>query len=188
MEKEFELSSQEQRTLLNLVRETIKAELQSEKIPPIPPGKLNGAIDQKLGCFVTLHKQGHLRGCIGLFSANQPLYKTVSQMALAAAFDDPRFPPLTRNELDEIDIEISVISPLVRINSLDQFKLGVHGIYIRKGNRSGTFLPQVAEETGWSTEEFLGHCSQDKAGLGWDGWKDAELYIYSAFVFSEKTK
>jgi AmmeMemoRadiSam system protein A len=188
MEKDFHLTSQEQECLLSLVRDTIRAKLQSKKAPTIEAEELDGALGQNLGCFVTLHHKGHLRGCIGTFSANQPLYKTVSQMALAAAFEDPRFPPLTLQELDEIDIEISVLSPLVRIHSLDQFKLGTHGIYIRKGNRSGTFLPQVAKETGWSTEEFLGHCSQDKAGLGWDGWKDAELYVYSAYVFGEQGK
>ena len=73
-----------------------------------------------------------------------------------------------------------------KISSVNEIELGRHGIYIRKGDRSGTFLPQVATETGWTKEEFLGHCARDKAGLGWDGWRDAEIYVYEANVFSEK--
>jgi hypothetical protein len=104
-------------------------------------------------------------------------------MARAAAFEDPRFQPLTRAEFEGIDIEISVLTPMRRIQSLDEFQLHRHGIYIRKGSRRGTFLPQVADQVNWTKEEFVGHCSQDKAGLGWDGWRDAELYVYEAIVF-----
>ena len=86
-------------------------------------------------------------------------------------------------ESGDVDIEISVLTPMRRIQSLDEFELHRHGIYIRKGYRSGTFLPQVADEVNWTKEEFVGHCSQDKAGLGWDGWRDAELYVYEAIVF-----
>ena len=107
-------------------------------------------------------------------------------MARAAAFDDPRFRPVTAKEMGRIDIEISVLSPLRQIHSIDDLQLGRHGIYIRKGEHSGTFLPQVAEETGWSKEEFLGHCARDKAGLSWTGWKDADLYVYEAVVFGEQ--
>jgi AmmeMemoRadiSam system protein A len=106
-------------------------------------------------------------------------------MARSAAFDDPRFPPLQKSELPEIEIEISVLTPLRRIHSIDEFHYGREGIYIVKGGRSGTFLPQVAEEVNWTKEEFLGHCARDKAGIGWEGWKDAELYTYEAIVFGE---
>ena len=88
-------------------------------------------------------------------------------------------------ELEEIHIEISVLSPMTRIHDIEEIELGKHGIYIKKGLASGTFLPQVAEQTGWTKEEFLGHCSKDKARIGWDGWEDAELYTYEAFVFEE---
>jgi AmmeMemoRadiSam system protein B/AmmeMemoRadiSam system protein A len=138
------------------------------------------------GAFVTLHKKGRLRGCIGCFSSNDPLYKTVQEFALNSALRDPRFPPVKREELTDIDIEISVLSPMRKVESADEIVLGKHGIWIKKGFRSGTFLPQVATETGWSKEEFLGHCAQDKAGIGWDGWQDAELYVYTAEVFGEK--
>ena len=107
----------------------------------------------------------------------------VFQMARAAAFEDPRFRPLRREDLDDIEIEISVLTPMRRIYSLDEFELHRHGIYIKKGYRSGTYLPQVADEVNWSKEEFVAHCSHDKAGLGWNGWRDAELYVYEAIVF-----
>ena len=138
---------------------------------------------RKCGAFVTLTKGGRLRGCIGHFGEDVPLHEMVYEMARAAAFEDPRFPRLRREELDSVDIEISVLTPMRRIKSADEFQLHRHGIYIRKGRRSGTFLPQVADEVNWTKEEFLGHCSQDKAGLGWDGWRDAELYVYEAIVF-----
>ena len=107
-------------------------------------------------------------------------------MAIASATQDYRFSPVTPEEIPGLEIEISVLTPLRRIHSIDEIQLGKHGIYIKKGYNSGTFLPQVASETGWTKEEFLGHCAQDKAGLGWNGWKDAELYVYEAIVFGEK--
>ena len=158
-------------------KRTAQPTLRSSKIPQC------STLNSKCGAFVSLHKQGRLRGCIGHFGEDYPLYEIVAEMAQAAAFDDPRFMPVTSDELDYIDIEISVLTPMRRIQSLDEFELHRHGIYIRKGYRSGTFLPQVADEVNWTKEEFVGHCSQDKAGLGWNGWKDAELYVYEAIVF-----
>ena len=143
----------------------------------------HSVLQEKCGAFVSLHKFGRLRGCIGHFGEDYPLHEMVAEMARAAAFEDPRFMPVSREELDDIDIEISVLTPMRRIQSLDEFELHRHGIYICKGYRSGTFLPQVADEVNWTKEEFVGHCSQDKAGLGWDGWRDAELYVYEAIVF-----
>ena len=113
------------------------------------------------------------------------MYETVAHMARSAAFNDSRFAPLASVELPQVEIEISVLSPLKRIGSAGELKLGRDGIYMVKGGKSGTFLPQVAMETGWSKEEFLGHCARDKAGIGWDGWKTAELYTYQAVVFKE---
>ena len=177
----FSLSKEEKRILKEIALNSIKDSLDGKPIKAInaPLPKLNS----KCGAFVSLHKQGHLRGCIGHFGEDIPLHRIVAQMARAAAFEDPRFMPVSRKELDDIDIEISVLTPMRRIQSLDEFQLHRHGIYIRKGYRSGTFLPQVADEVNWTKEEFVGHCSQDKAGLGWDGWRDAELYVYEAIVF-----
>ena len=137
------------------------------------------------GVFVTLHINGCLRGCIGRFTSDASLHATIREMALSAAFSDPRFPALSKREAPKVEIEISVLSPLKRIDSVDEFKLGRDGIYMIKGHNHGTFLPQVAEETGWTTEEFLGHCARDKAGIGWFGWKDADLYTYQAAVIKE---
>ena len=137
------------------------------------------------GVFVTLHLNGRLRGCIGRFTSSSTLHATIREMARSAAFSDPRFPSLTRKEALQVEIEVSVLSPLKRISSIDEFKLGRDGIYMIKGSHHGTFLPQVAEETGWDTEEFLGYCARDKAGIGYDGWKDAELYTYQTEVVKE---
>jgi AmmeMemoRadiSam system protein A len=106
-------------------------------------------------------------------------------MALAAAFEDTRFDPLKLDELENVEIELSVLTPMQRLHDSKQLVLGRDGIYIKKAGHSGTFLPQVATNTGWTLEEFLGHCSADKAGLGWDGWRNAELYTYQALVFAE---
>ncbi len=137
------------------------------------------------GVFVTLYLDGSLRGCIGRFTSPSSLYATIREMALNAAFSDPRFPALSKKEAPRVEIEVSVLSPLKKINSIDEFKLGRDGIYMIKGFNHGTFLPQVAEETGWTTEEFLGHCARDKAGIGWNGWKDAELYTFQTEVVKE---
>ncbi len=137
------------------------------------------------GVFVTLHLDGRLRGCIGRFTSSSTLHSTIREMAQSAAFSDPRFPSLSRSEAPRIEIEVSVLSPLKKISSIDEFKLGRDGIYMIKGGHHGTFLPQVAEETGWDTEEFLGHCARDKAGIGWFGWKDADLYTYQTEVVKE---
>lgn len=145
-----------------------------------------GVLKEKgYGVFVTLNLNGNLRGCIGRFTSPSSLHSTIRDMARSAAFDDPRFPALSKKEAPEIEIEVSVLSPLKRIQSIDEFKLGRDGIYMIKGYNHGTFLPQVAKETGWNTEEFLGHCARDKAGIGYYGWKDAELYTYQTEVVKE---
>jgi MEMO1 family protein len=171
--------------LLRIARETIREYLTTGRTMPLDTAHLPRSLKVPSGAFVTLNKSGELRGCIGRFDATLPLCDVVRQMAIAAATEDPRFPRVTMAELDPIEIEISVLTPMQRIQSIDEIELGKHGIYIRKGGHGGTFLPQVAKETGWTKEEFLGHCARDKAGLGWDGWKEAEIYIYEAIVFDE---
>ena len=181
----FSLSAEDKKMLKEIALQSIKDSLDGKRIA-VANSKLyssNATLKQKCGAFVSLHKHGRLRGCIGHFGEDHPLYEIVAEMARAAAFEDPRFMPVTRDELNDLDIEISVLTPMRRIQSLDEFELHRHGIYIKKGYRSGTFLPQVADEVNWTKEEFVGHCSQDKAGLGWDGWRDAELYVYEAIVF-----
>lgn len=182
----FNLSDVEKKKLLTIARQTIEQYLQNKKIPEINKNELPKALLANCGAFVTLTKAGELRGCIGNFTSNEALYEVVQQMAVSAATQDPRFPEVEKSEVPQLRIEISVLTPMKRIHSIDEIILGKHGIYIKKGFRSGTFLPQVAKSTGWSKEEFLGHCARDKAGIGWDGWKDAELYTYEAYVFSEE--
>ena len=176
----FVLSDADKAALKTIARNSISAALGGGE-QPVP--ELSATLHRKCGAFVSLHKRGRLRGCIGHFGEDTPLHEIVAEMARAAAFEDPRFQPLRRAELEEVDIEISVLTPMRRIYSIDEFQLHRHGIYMRKGYRSGTFLPQVADEVDWTKEEFLGHCAQDKAHLGWDGWRDAELYVYEAIVF-----
>ncbi|MCK9399984.1 MAG: AmmeMemoRadiSam system protein B [Bacteroidales bacterium] len=185
-DKGFSLDDQEKEKLLDIARQTMEEYVSNGKIPVIDEKTLSPILRQPFGAFVTLRKDGDLRGCIGRFEAVEPLYKVVQQMAISASTQDSRFPEVTPAEFDKIDIEISVLTPLRKINSIDEFQLGKHGIYMKKGFSTGTFLPQVAQETGWTTEEFLGHCARDKARIGWDGWKDAELYVYEAYVFGEK--
>lgn len=183
---DFSLSEQDKIMLLKLARNSIANRFQNKGLPEVDTTTLSAALKTPCGAFVTLNENKQLRGCIGQFIPKDPLYKVAEQMALQAAFNDNRFQPLQKQELSQIEIEISVLTPLKKINSIDEFELGKQGIYIVKGSRSGTFLPQVAEETGWDVSEFMGHCACDKAGIGWDGWKDATLYTYEALVFNEK--
>ena len=182
----FNLTTKDKQFLLELARNTIEQRLEGNSIPKVNEDELSENLKKNCGAFVTLNKNNQLRGCIGRFVATEPLYKVVQEMALASAFQDYRFTPVVKNELKNIDIEISVLTPLKRIYSSDEFQLGKQGIYMVMNGRSGTFLPQVAETTGWNKEEFLGHCAQDKAGIGWDGWKKADLYTYEALVFDKK--
>ena len=180
-DKGFTLSDDEKKTLKGIAFQSIKDSLDGKSFAQ--QTICSSILNSKCGAFVSLHKYGRLRGCIGHFGEDYPLHEIVAKMAYAAAFEDPRFMPVTSDELADIDIEISVLTPMRRIQSIDEFQLHRHGIYIKKGFRSGTFLPQVADEVNWTKEEFLGHCAQDKAGIGWDGWRDAELYVYEAIVF-----
>ena len=175
----------EKQTLLALARESICKALLYKHKPLNKTIEITETLLQHCGAFVSLHRNEKLRGCIGCFEATQPLFEVVKEMALSAAFHDYRFPHVTASEIDSIRIEISVLTPLKKIDSIDEIQLGKHGIYIEKGYQSGTFLPQVAIETHWTKEEFLGHCSMDKAGLEWNSWQNADLYIYEAIVFSE---
>lgn len=185
-EKAF-LTEGDKRILLRIARNSITEKIENNRFSKIDTSGFSTTLLTPAGAFVTLHTaQGQLRGCIGRFQPEIPLYKVVKEMAVSAALNDYRFSPVKADEIPFLDIEISVLTPLKRIESIDELELGRDGIYIRKDGRSGTFLPQVAESTGWSKEEFLGHCSRDKAGLGWDGWKDADLFTYQAIIFSEK--
>jgi MEMO1 family protein len=185
-EPSFQLSETDRQDLLNIARQTIESYTSGGKMPAVQTDHLSPSLLADAGAFVSLYKDGNLRGCIGRFNPNEALFKVVQEMAVAASSQDSRFSPVTADELPQIRIEISVLTPLKKISSTNEIVLGKHGIYMRKGSFTGTFLPQVATSTGWTLDEFLGHCSRDKAGMGWDGWKTAELYTYEAIVFKEK--
>jgi len=179
------ITEQDKNQMFRLVKESIKEAI--GKSNSILPGlEYTGILNQHLGVFVTLRNNGKLRGCIGRFNPKQPLYQTLKDVAISSATKDYRFDAVTKEELDEIDIEISILTPLKKIRSVDQIQLGKHGIYIKNGLNSGTFLPQVALEMRWTKDEFLGHCARDKAGIEWDGWKTAELFTYEAIVIRQK--
>ena len=184
MTKVIGLSEKEKIILLYIARESIESALRgrSPRIPEDLPPKLL----EPYGAFVTLQKHGQLRGCIGTFHAEEPLYKVVFEMARSAAFNDPRFPPVTLEELPEIEIEISVLSPMWRGRPED-VQVGVHGIYIVRGVYRGVLLPQVAVEYGWDRETFLDHTCL-KAGLPPGCWRDpeTEIYLFTAEIFSER--
>jgi pyruvate formate lyase activating enzyme len=182
----FKLSDDEKKQLLELARLTVETKLTENTKPDLSSFKFSDNLKTNCGAFVTLHKNENLRGCIGRFEPNIPLYEVVVDMAITASQNDHRFSPVTISELNEIDFEISVLTPMIKIDSISKIELGRHGIYIKKEYQTGTFLPQVATETGWSLEEFLGHCARDKAGLSYDGWKDADIFTYEAIVFSEE--
>lgn len=180
----MEITREQQKTLLKVARDTITAALTGEPVL-LPPRE--GLYAVPCGAFVTLHEQGNLRGCIGQMVARRPLLETIQEMAHAAAFRDPRFPPLQQRELALVDLEISVLSPLEKLPRPEDLVPGVHGLYITRGGRSGVLLPQVATEQGWDRLTFLNHTCL-KAGLPEGCWKDPEtiLEVFTARVFGEK--
>ena len=178
------LTAEDEQILLKTARESIAACL-ARRAPCFPAS--TPALQCHCGAFVTLKSDGRLRGCIGHITAAKPLVETVQEMALASAFEDPRFPPLRPEEWDSIRIEISALSPFEQVDDVSRIEVGVHGIMVRRGSRSGLLLPQVATEQGWDREMFLAHTCM-KAGLPGDAWKSPETTIemFSAIVFREK--
>lgn len=181
---EFDLSNNEKKYLLNIARESIEKSIDHKSIE-IDTSGLSKSLNSECGVFVTLKKDGRLRGCIGSFTSNKPLPMTVSNLAVSSAFNDYRFSAVSKKELKKIKIEISVLTPMKKIQNINEIELGKHGIYIKKEGKSGTFLPDVATDTGWSLIEFIERCAVDKAGLKPGAWKDADIYIYETIKFSE---
>lgn len=187
MPEEKTVNEKEEKILLELSRKTLETYiLKGEK--EAFPGEPSENLKKISGMFVTLHKNGHLRGCIGYITGKEPLYRAAVDLTVASAVHDSRFRPVSKEELADIDIEISVMSPLRRITNADEIIMGVHGVVVKKGFHQGVFLPQVATETGWDKETFLRELCSQKAGLEPDAWKkpDTELYIFSAQIFGEK--
>jgi AmmeMemoRadiSam system protein A len=176
------LSEQDKKSLRQIAKAVIENRVRGKTVPDF---KVDSAIlKENRGAFVTIQKKGQLRGCIGYIEGRGPLHKTIEEMAEAAALRDPRFTPVTERELPDLEIEISVLTPLRKITDVREIEVGKHGIYILKGWLSGLLLPQVATEYGWDRQTFLEHTCQ-KAGLPSNAWKDkdTEIYIFSADIF-----
>ncbi len=179
------LSEKEKTTLLTLSRRTLEAHFHGKTI--LPFFCVSGELGQPRGAFVTLHKQGDLRGCIGRMESPAPLYQTIQQMTIAAAFEDPRFNPVEPDELNFLHIEISVLSPRTVLDDLSKIHVGQHGLSVSKGLNRGVLLPQVAYDHHWDSQTFLSQTCV-KAGLPPDAWEKGGLRIeiFSAEVFGEK--
>jgi MEMO1 family protein len=184
----FSFTEKEKYMLFDLARNSISSAFTGSKRISTDDLSVTPNLKTPLGAFVTLKVDGVLRGCIGRFITEEPLYRVVEDSAFSSAFEDPRFSPLTKKEFAKAGIEITVIGPLKKINNINEIILGKHGIYIKKDSSSGTMLPQVATENGWTVEEFLGYTSRDKAGIGWTGWKEAEVFIYEGIVLEDNRK
>ena len=176
------LSKDDKATLYAIARTAIENSLAGNNPPS---GEVTSDIlREKRGAFVSLHLHGNLRGCIGYIHPTKPLYKTVRDMAIAAALQDPRFDPVTQQELEELEIEISVLTPMTKIEHIQEIEIGKHGLYIVNGPYHGLLLPQVATSYAWNKKTFLEHTCE-KAGLPKSAWmdQDTEIYIFSADIF-----
>jgi len=188
---DFVIEAEEKKLLLAQARETIKAHLEGRKPVYNAQIRKGSILEKPCGAFVSLHiangRERALRGCIGRMIAALPLIETVRMMAGEAAFGDPRFPPLKKEELERCQIEISALSPMSPCKDARQVEIGVHGLYIKRGARSGVLLPQVPVEQGWNLDEYLEYICI-KAGLppGSCEAPDAQLFTFTAVVFSEE--
>ena len=181
----MKISLETKEKLLSLARLSIKAHLKRENTSEI--NFSDSLIEEKRGVFVTLKYKNTLRGCIGTIEPIYELKSAISNMAVSAAFEDPRFTPLTLQELEKVEIEISVLTLPKKIVDPYKIRLGVDGVIVSKNGRKGVFLPQVATETGWKLEEFMNHLCRDKAGIKIDEWKtnEVEIKIFQVESFSE---
>lgn len=177
------LSEADKKLLLQIARDSIEAHLLDKSVPAV---SLPQSLCERRGAFVSLHRRGNLRGCIGYLEAVKPLGQTVREMAAAAAFHDPRFRPLGREELADLEVEISVLSPMKLSQDVGEIQVGTHGLYIVQGSCRGLLLPQVATEYHWDRLTFLQQTCC-KAGLPPDAWKDpsTKIYTFTAQVFGD---
>ncbi|MDY0301314.1 MAG: AmmeMemoRadiSam system protein A [Trichlorobacter sp.] len=177
------MNTEEQQQLLQLARETIIA--CTKKLPLPVLSEPSKTLCVKAGCFVTIKRNGQLRGCIGSFVSDLPLWETVREMAVSAATRDPRFTVMQEEELSDFGLEVSVLSPLRDISSIDEIEVGKHGIYLIKGGAQGVLLPQVATEFGWDRDTFLRQTCR-KAGLPEDAWQhNCRILIFTADIFGD---
>lgn len=181
---ETSLTAEESTILLQIARQTINSQVTSGEYTL--QEQTEAALNVCCSCFVTITRNGQLRGCIGNFTTDRPLYQEVAEMAVAAATGDPRFHPMEANELQDYSLEISVLSPLQKISDIEEICIGKHGLYLEKSYQRGVLLPQVATEYGWDRRTFLRQTCR-KAGLPNDAWQSPEtdIYIFSATILQE---
>jgi AmmeMemoRadiSam system protein A len=180
----FQLTESDQILLLQVARQAVESYVLSQ---PFSVSEItSGNLTESCGIFVSIHKHGELRGCIGNPHGTGPLYRSVGECAISAAVGDPRFVPVTGDELPLIEFEISVLSPMRRVVNISEIEIGKHGLLVSKRGYHGLLLPQVATAYGWDRETFLRETCR-KAGLRYDEWKDgATIHLFDAFVFDEK--
>jgi AmmeMemoRadiSam system protein B/AmmeMemoRadiSam system protein A len=181
----IELTKEAEKEALAIARNTLNQYLSRQEIEDISPE--NSDLLKPLGAFVTLRNSGNLRGCIGEFEPTEPLYKVIKRTVIKAAVNDNRFLPVSFSELKDINIEITVMSPRTKIDIWQEINLGIDGVVIENGSHAGTFLPQVAKETGWSLEQFLEELCVQKAGLAKTCYMDPKttLYTFNTSIFKE---
>ncbi len=181
----FTIAQNEKKEILKQASNAIINYIETGKKRKPIATNMGGILNEKIGAFVSVYVAGKLRGCIGGFAQNKTLNEIVQLMAVSSVTDH-RFQAVQADDLKDMTLEISILSPLKKIKSASEIELGRHGIFIQKNLNTGTFLPQVAKKTGWNVNEFLGHCSRDKAGMGWDDWKTADLFTYEAIILKAK--
>jgi AmmeMemoRadiSam system protein A len=184
---EFSLTPAEKQELLKIARTSVETAVRQKKLYQVPANEPEALLTAR-GAFVTLKEHGDLRGCIGYMSPVKPLAETVRDVAAFAALEDTRFHPVSESELGILQYEISVLSPLHKVEDIDQIHVGQHGLLIREGQYEGVLLPQVPTEEGWNRSTFLEQVCV-KAGLPMQAWKDddADLFMFTALVFGEPT-
>lgn len=186
-EIQFKVTDEQKKMLLDMARKTLNSKIKYNRIPDFD--YQDPLLEREIGLFVTLRKQPgeQLRGCIGHIFAQKKLAEALPELTVASATQDPRFPPVRESELDDINIEISLLSPPKKIDDWRKIKIPGHGVYVKRGFKRGVFLPQVADETGWDRDTFMEHLCVGKAGLPPDAWKDpdTELYIFTVIKFTE---
>jgi AmmeMemoRadiSam system protein A len=180
----FQLTESEQHLLLQIARDSVESHMLRK--PILMPGVPEGLLRESHGIFVSIHKHGELRGCIGNVNSTEPLFRNTAECAIGAAVGDPRFIPLALEELQEVEFEISVLSSMEPVRDVSEIEVGKHGLLISKNHLRGLLLPQVATAYKWDRERFLEETCR-KAGLCADEWKrGAAIHCFSAFVFGER--
>lgn len=176
----YELKNAEKMALIKMARNAIIHHFKKAQ------NEENGLDLEVSGVFVSVYVKNELRGCIGKFDSRKPIGSLIKDLAVDAAFFDSRFKAIEADELDNIYVEIALLTPLKLINDISEIEIGRHGIYIKRGLSQGTFLPKVGVKNNWSVEEYLGHCARDKAKIGWEGWRGADIYTYEAMIISDR--